>query len=74
MTTELVSVLYEAWARTLVVLDAEGWKCQCNVKNTHIGCGLLGVDRWMDGLAALESHLRRNTTISALCIAWPQGE
>ena len=34
VTTELVS-LYEAIARTLVVLDVDGWKYQFIVQNTH---------------------------------------
>ena len=34
VTTELVS-LWEASARTLVVLDVDGWKYQFDVKNSH---------------------------------------
>ena len=35
MTTELVSLFYEASARTLVELDVDEWKYQFNVKNTQ---------------------------------------
>ena len=58
MTAQLVcSLLDRASARTLVVLGVDGWKEQCNAKNTHTR-----------HLVIYSTYCRANLVVVCVCV------